>query len=194
MPRRVRLLAIAALTGATAVVGAVGAIAASSKAVKVRDATGDVSGPLDLERASLNRASDGRLRAVITLAAKVGPRALLASSGPPGSVCVKVWTARDADPRATPPDHLVCVTARSKIELRASVYQQSTPGPPARVSSASVGLNKSRRSIIVRFSQSSIGRPPLIRFALESTRPGCGRVSCIDLAPDGGRVRRFRVR
>jgi hypothetical protein len=176
------------------VVSATGAFAAASKTVKIRDAKGDVTGPLDLERASLKRGSDGRLRAVITLAGTIVPATLLASSGPPGSICVKVWTARDADPKTMPPDRLVCVTARSKDKLRASVYRQSTPGPPTRVGSASVGLNASGRSLVVRISQSALGRPALIRFALESTRPGCARVSCIDLAPDGGGVRRFRLR
>jgi hypothetical protein len=188
------VLAIAGLTAAAAVVSAAGAFAAASKTVKIRDATGDVSGPLDLQRASLKRGSDGRLRAVVTLAARIGPATLLASSGPPGSICLKVWTARDADPKTMPPDRLVCVTARSKDELRASVYRQTAPGPPTRVGSASVGLNASGRSVVVRISQSSLGGPALIRFALESTRPGCGRVSCIDLAPDGGVVRRFRLR
>jgi hypothetical protein len=192
--RRGHQLAIAGLTGAVAVVCAASALAATAKTVKVRDATGDVSGPLDLQRASLKRGSDGRLRAVITLAAKIAPGTLLASSGPPGSICLKVWTAPDADPKTMPPDHLVCVTARSKIKLRGSVYKQTTPGPPTRVSSATVGLNASGRSVVVLISQSSLARPALIRFASESTRPGCGRVSCIDLAPDGGGVRRFRVR
>jgi hypothetical protein len=193
-PARRRLLTIAGLTAAAAVVGVAGALAAPSATVKIRDAIGDVTGPLDLQRASLKRGSDGRLRVVITLAGKIGPAVLLASSGPPGSICLKVWTAPDADTRTTPPDRLVCVTARSKDELRASVYQQTKPGPPARVGAASVGLNASGRSLVLRISQSSLGRPGLIRFALESTRPGCGRVSCIDLAPDRGGVRRFRLR
>lgn len=192
--RRAGLLAIAGLTGAAAVLSTVGAFAAASKTVKIRDAKGDVTGPLDLQRASLKRGSDGRLRAVITLAAKVDPGGLLARSGPPGSICLKVWTAPEADPKTMPPDRLVCVTARSKDKLRASVYRQTAPGPPTRVSAASVALNESGRSFVVRISQSSLGRPRLIRFALESTRPGCGRVTCIDLAPDGGGVRRLRLR
>ena len=57
-----------------------------------------------------------------------------------------------------------------------------------------MSVTKSGRSIVVRISQSSLGRPELIRFAVESTRPGCERVSCVDEAPDKGAVRRFRVR
>jgi hypothetical protein len=57
-----------------------------------------------------------------------------------------------------------------------------------------VTANASGRSFIVRVSQSALGRPALIRFAFESTRPGCDRVSCIDTVPDGGATRRFRLR
>lgn len=170
------------------------AIAAPSRTVAIPDDKGDVDGALDIQRAQFGIASDGRLRAVITLAEKVDPAALLARSGPPGSVCVKIWTAADADPAATPPDRLVCVTARSADELRATVLRQSRAGVPERVASATVGTNASRRSLIVRFAQSSLASPALIRFAVESTRRGCPRVSCVDQVPDEGAVRRFRLR
>ena len=39
---------------------------------------------------------------------------------------------------------------------------------------------------MLRFTQSSIGRPQRFRFAVESTRPGCERAACIDTAPAGG--------
>ena len=182
------------VSAATALAGVAGALAATSKTVVLSDAKDDVSGALDLQRASLSLASDGRLRAVITLAGKVAPKSMLADSGPPGSVCLKVWTAKDADPQAMPPDRLVCVTASSGDGLRASVLEQRDPGLPRRVGSASVRVNKSARSLVVRIAQSSLGRPGLIRFAVESTRPGCERVSCIDALPDKGAVRRFRIR
>lgn len=170
------------------------AFGAASKIVEIPDAKGDVTGVLDLQRASLNLASDGRLRAVMTVARKIDPREMLAGTGPPGSVCVKVWTAEDADPAVVRADRLVCVTARSSDELRASVFTQTAPGLPVRVASAPVSLTKSGRSLVLRIAQSSLGRPRLIRFAVESTRPGCERVSCVDQAPDKGAVRRFRVR
>ena len=188
------LPAVAAASVAVALAGVAGALAATSKPVVVSDAKEDVDGALDLQRSSLRLASDGRLRAVITLVGKVDPEAMLARSGPPGSVCLKIWTARDADPDATAPDRLVCVTAQSDDRLRASVFEQDDPGLPRRVGSASVGTNKSKRSLIVRIAQSALGRPELIRFAIESTRPGCARVSCIDALPDKGAVRRFRIR
>lgn len=170
------------------------AFAAPSKTVTLADPKADVTGPLDVQRVSLNLASDGRLRAVVTLVGKLEPQAMLADSGPPGSICVKVWTAKDADPTTTRADRLVCVTAKSKDELRATVLSQTTAGLPVSVGTASVKVNQSKRSMVVRISQSSLGRPELIRFAFESTRPGCERVSCVDQSPDKGAVRRFRVR
>jgi hypothetical protein len=191
---RRRLRPIVATAILVAPLGAAGAFAAASMTVLVPDAAKDVSGALDLQRASLKLASDGRLRFVVTLAARVDAKAMLGGSGPPGSVCVKVWTDPDADPAATRADHLVCVTASNKDDLRASVYAQTAPGLPRLLGPAAVALNASRRSIVLRVSQSSLGRPQLISFAVESTRPGCARVSCIDQAPDDGAVRRFRLR
>lgn len=185
---------MAAVATAMAAAGSAVALAAASKTVKISDAKQDVTGSLDIQSASLRRARDGRLYAVVTLASKVKPETLLSRSGPPGSVCLKLWTDSDVDPRATPPDRLVCVTARKKDELRASVLRQADPGVPELVRSASVRMSKSRRSLVLRFSQSSLGRPKSLRFAVESTRPGCDRISCIDIAPKGGAVRRFRTR
>jgi hypothetical protein len=191
---RGRLPALAAVSVTAALVVVAVALAATSEPVVLSDAKEDVDGALDLQRASLSLASDGRLRAVVTFVGKVDPKALLAKSGPPGSVCVKIWTAKDADADAMAPDRLVCITARSDDELRASVFEQDDPGLPRRVGTASASLNKSKRSLVVRIAQSALGRPELIRFAIESTRPGCARVSCVDALPDKGAVRRFRIR
>jgi hypothetical protein len=191
---RHELLIGTGLMATVAALAATGALAAAAKTVELTDPTGDVSGPLDIQRASLSLPSDGRLRAVITVADKIDPNELLAKSGPPGSVCLKIWTDPKADPAATRPDRLVCVTAKDKDDLRASVLQQSAPGLATFSGAASVSLNKSARSMVIRVSQTALGRPTLIRYAVESTRPGCVRVSCVDQVPDKGVVRRFRVR
>ena len=125
---RARLVAAATLAWRARRSRVAVAFGAASKIVEITDAKGDVTGVLDLQRASLNLASDGRLRAVVTVARKIDPREMLAGTGPPGSICVKVWTAEDADPTATRADRLVCVTARSSEELRASVFTQTAPG------------------------------------------------------------------
>jgi hypothetical protein len=192
--RRRRLRAVAVASAALALAGFAGAFAATSKHVVIVDATHDVRGMLDLQRVSLNLAPDRRLRAVVTFAGTIGPKALLANMGPPGSVCLKVWTTPKADPATTRPDRLVCATALNDHELRANVLAQTGLGLPKFVGSAAVRVNDSGRSLVLRISQSSLGRPQLLRFAVESTRAGCERVSCIDEAPDKGAVRRFRVR
>ena len=180
----------AALVGLVASV----ALAAPSKTIVLTDARDDVSGALDLTRVSLQRASDGRLRAALSFAGKLTPKALLASSGPPGSACVRIWTGRAADPASTRPDRLVCVSARSDDEFRGGVYEVTGAALPRRVASASVKLTASGTSLVLRFTQSSIGRPERLRFAVESTRPGCERAACIDTMPDAGTARTFRLR
>jgi hypothetical protein len=191
--RRRRALAAGTLTCAAAGLTVAAAFAAPTKTVTLADPKADVTGVLDLQRTSLNLASDGRLRASITLVGQLEPKAMLVKSGPPGSICAKIWTAKDADTTATRADRLVCVTAESEDKLRANVLSQTTTGLPVVLAPADVTLNKSKRSIVVRISQTSLGRPELIRFAFESTRPGCVRVSCVDQSPDKGAVRRFRI-
>ena len=170
------------------------ALAATSKTIVITDAREDVSGPLDLTRASLRRASDGRLRAALSFAGKVTPKALLATSGPPGSACIRIWTAEDVDPASVRPDRLACVTARSGDEFRGGVYEVTGAALPKRVADASVKATASATSIVLRFTQSSIGRPERFRFAVESTRPGCERATCIDTAPARAAARTFRPR
>ncbi len=171
-----------------------GALAAASKTLVITDPRKDVSGALDLTRVSLQRSSDGRLRAALSFAGKVVPKTLLAGSGPPGSACLRIWTATDADPASTRPDRLACVTARSDDEFRGGVYEVTGSRLPKRIADASVRPTASGQTIVLRFTQSSIGRPQRIRFAIEATRPGCQRVTCIDTLPNGGAARTFRLR
>jgi hypothetical protein len=191
---RARLLSAVAVAGATVAVVVCAAFAATSKTVVLSDPRGDVRGPLDLARVSLQRAPDGRLRAAVSFAAKITPKTLLANSGPPGSTCLRIWTAANADPVATRPDRLVCVTARSEDEVRGGVYEVTGPALPKRLADASVRRNATGRNVVIRFTQSSLGRPRRIRFAVEATQPGCERPSCIDTLPDAGAARSFRLR
>ncbi len=188
------LLATGVGVAALAVLVVSSALAATSKTIVITDARGDVSGELDLTRVSLQRASDGRLRAALSFAGKVTPKTLLASSGPPGSACIRIWTGEDADPASMRPDRLVCVTARSDDEFRGGVYEVTGAALPKRLADASVKATASATSIVLRFTQSSIGRPQRFRFAVESTRPGCERATCIDTAPARAAARTFRLR
>lgn len=190
---RWRLLVAGVLTAATVPLAVAAALAAPSKTLRIVDATQETTSPLDILSAQIGRAKDGRLRAIVTLAASITPKTLLAAGGTPGSACLRIWSAPDADPTAIRPDRLVCVTARSEDELRGGVYQPG-PGLPKRIADASARVNKSGRSLIIRVSQSALGRPKRILVAVETTGPGCERISCIDTAPNDGSTRRFRLR
>jgi hypothetical protein len=168
---------LTALAGLAATAGA----AAAPKPVVATDAKGDVHSALDLTRVSVARGADGRLRASLTLAAAWGGDALLASSGPPGSVCLKLWVTSAAPD--FPPDLLVCATADKDGQLRGSVLKERANKLPERIAGAEVS-RPSARTATLRFSQTAIGRPAKLTVAAETTRPGCPRASCIDTAPD----------
>jgi len=158
--------------------------------VAVRDAVGDARGP-DVKRVSLGRSSDGRLRATMTLEKKIAPADLLARTGPPGSLCLRLWTK--SAPGSLPADYLVCATAKDSKTLQANVLKEDDDGMPDRAGAASVGIHKDR-IVILRFSQSAVGRPDTIRFAGEATRAGCPRTSCADVAPNAPGTATFKLR
>jgi hypothetical protein len=180
------VLVVAAAGGAVAL-----AQSGSSKPYAVRDARGDVRSNLDLTRMSLARGSDGRLRASITLAAPWDGQALLAEDGAPGSICLKLWT--HSDPPDQPADYLVCVTARKDGELRGTVLRERANQLPANAGKATLS-RPSERTVTLRFSQTAIGRPADVDVAAETTRAGCPRGSCIDLAPDAPKTGRVHLR
>jgi hypothetical protein len=183
---------VAALGGAGGAAAWAAGSTATPRAQVVTDAKGDVGdGDLDLTRVSLKRTSDGRLQASLTLAADWTPRDLLASSGPPGSLCLKAWTT--TAPPDTTPDWLICVTADRSGALRGSILRQRPNKLPARTGGADV-TQPSDRTVTLRFAQASIGAPATLYVAAEATRPGCTRGSCTDLAPDAPRYLTFKLR
>jgi hypothetical protein len=167
------------LVGAVGASGALGK-ASSKKAVVVTDPNDAINGVVDITRVSLGTASKDRLKVNIRAADDWDGEDLLASSGPPGSVCLKLWTKSTAPDQT--PDYLVCVTSTKNEQLRASVLQERANQLPKRVGRATI--DQSDRSVTLMFKQSLVGSPAAIDFAGESTRAGCIKTSCIDLAPD----------
>jgi hypothetical protein len=157
---------------------------APGAAVVVRDPL-DAPGGLDLTRVQLGRAPDGRLRAALTLGAPWRMRDLPADDGPPGSLCLRLWTA--SDPPATFPDRLLCVTADARARHMRGTILVERDGVLERIARASLARS-SERTLVARFSQSAIGRPARVRFAAEATAPGCGRPACVDTAPNAPTV------
>lgn len=175
------------LVAAVGVSGAVGKTS-SKKAVVVTDAS-DAAGAVDITRVSLGAASRGRLKVNIRAANDWDAKDLIASSGPPGSVCLKLWT-KSTPPDMTP-DYLVCVTSTKDEMLRASILQARANQLPRRVGRAAI--DQGDRSVTLMFRQSLIGSPAAIDFAAESTRAGCIKTSCIDLAPDAPKTGHLKL-
>jgi hypothetical protein len=171
------LLALSAL-GAGVAFGAPG-----DKAVVATEKPGGAAtGAPDLTRVSLQRSSDGRLRAGIGFAAALTIKKMVARTGPPGSVCLRLYTS--TKPGILPPDYLVCATPDAKGKtLRGSVLAEQVNALPKKVGTAAV-TRTSTRSLVLRFSQSSVAKPSVIQFAAEATRAGCTKASCVDTLPD----------
>jgi hypothetical protein len=163
------------------------------KTAVVTDHSGDATdGGLDLVRITFGRVSGGRLRASITTDANFSPTDLRARSGPPGSICLQLWTVTTAS--AAPPDYLVCVTANAQGDaLRATIMHGRPDQLPMLVGPADV-TRSSEHNVTLRISQSAIGKPATIAFAAEATKSGCARVSCIDAAPDAPAVATLTLR
>jgi hypothetical protein len=189
--RRARFALAASGLAALALAAAAPAADAPSPTV-VKDTTDAGAGATDLTRVQLGMTSDGRLRAALTSATAWVAKDLLAKTGPPGSLCLRLWTV--TKPGGAPPDYLACITARQDGETtRGTVFKTKAGQPLTRVAGAIVGRT-SERTVTLRFSQTSVGRPATIRFAAEATKPGCARVSCVDTVPEAPKTATFKVR
>lgn len=183
---------LVAVTCAALAAGAGAAAWAQSTSTSVRDSADVREGTPDIRRVSLARASDGRLRATVSLAQDWKPSDLIARSGPPGSICLRMWT--ESDPPDTVPDRMACVTAeKGGKTLRGTIVRERPNQLPERIANAVVS-RPSKRSVAMRFSQTAVGRPARIDFSAEATRAGCIRVSCIDTAPNAPKVAVLRLR
>ena len=176
---------------ATDAVTSVAHAAAAPTVQAATDAKGDVRSPLDLTRVAVSRAADGRLRASLTVATAWTGSDLQSESGPPGSLCLKAWTT--TAPPDTTPDYLICTTANADGALRGSILKQRANKLPERTGGADVS-RPSSRTVTLRFSQTAVGKPATLYVAAESTRPGCPRGSCIDLAPDAPKTLKLVLR
>ncbi|MTD47079.1 hypothetical protein GKE82_23005 [Conexibacter sp. W3-3-2] len=169
--------------------------AVSTKPVVLTDSRTDAAeGAIDLRRVQLGKAPDGRLRAAITASEAFTAEDLVAEKGgPPGSICLRLYTVTTEIERSIP-EHLACVTADAAGEkLRGSVLKERANDLPTRTGTVSVSRS-SDTTIVLRFSQSSIGKPASVRFSAEATRPGCVRTSCVDAAPTPPKVGTFTLR
>ena len=179
-----------ALLALTIALGAAGAAFAQGDTDAVSDGDDSRSGAdISSVRATHDRAND-RLAHIIRFHAGISPSVLrnaIDEHGPPGSICVNIWTGRT--PWEASPNFDVCVTAdRGADDLEASVSKLGPRGGVRRRGPASAELT-SRRRLVVRFDPDLIRRPAAYRWSVEVTtfERGCTTRGCKDFAPRRGR-------
>ena len=148
-------------------------------------------GPLDIVRVALGRTSDGKLRAEITMAARWDTDDLR----PGGTVCLRLHVRRDVDSEV--PERLVCATpAEEGPALAGRILRDRANGLPAPAGRARV-TRPTARTVFLKFAQSDIGKPAVVRFSAEAVTRGEGcpaPLGCRDLAPDPPAARELRLR
>ena len=169
------------------------ALAQTSTTVAFLDPEDAVEAAPDITRVGATRAKSGDVRVAISFAGELTAQDLLATSGPPGSVCVRMWT--QSTPGTTAPDLLACVTSRADGKTLRSTITKEVPGMlPSTVGTATL-TRPSDTSLALIVPASLIGTTTkTLRFAAEATRPGCVRISCTDLAPALGKPRALKLR
>jgi hypothetical protein len=184
--------ALATVLAALAAAG----VASAQRGDAVRDGD-DSRSRVDIAqvRAAHDRSND-RLAHIVRFHGPISPRNFrnaVSEHGPPGSVCVNVWTRRT--PGEASPDYDVCVTGdRSRTKLIASVSRLGARGGVRRVDRAAARLTSARR-LVVRFDPDSIRRPAAYRWSVHVTtfERGCTRRGCQDVAPRRGRTVRTAI-
>jgi hypothetical protein len=157
----------------------------------------DTSSAADISSAhAAHDTSNDRLAHVIRFHERISPGTFgndVAEHGPPGTVCVNIWTRRK--PWQASPNYEVCVTAdRGEDALVASVSRLGPRGGVKRRGDASAELT-SRRRLVVRFDPDRIHRPAAYRWSVQATtfERGCTRRGCQDFAPGRGRSARIEL-
>jgi len=140
---------------------------------------------------------DDRLVHVIRTYKAISPRNFrnaIDSDGPPGSICINIWTTRTA--WEAEPNFDVCVSAnRKRTAFRASVSRHKAGGAVRRVGAAKTELTSKRR-LVVDFDPDLIKRPAAYRWSVQVTtfERGCKKhLGCQDFAPASGRSVRTRL-
>jgi hypothetical protein len=187
---------VRALLGLTVALAAAGAAFAQDGTKAVSDGD-DSRSAADISsvRAAYDRTND-RLAHIIRFHAGISAsdlRNAIDEHGPPGSVCVNIWTRRK--PWDATPNFDVCVTPnRGAEDLQASVSKLSARGSVRKRGPASAELTSKRR-LVVRFDPDLIRRPNHYRWSVEATTfaRGCTTRGCKDFAPRRGRSVRTEI-
>lgn len=178
MPRRLAwALALSVAAGAIAVA------VASAASVPDRD---DVSVGIDIAKASgTHNRIDDKLVHVIDSYEPFAPSDLVDKDGPPGSICVEIWTTNKPGERRA--NYEVCATPDAKGKgWQASISRARQKGPPLRIGPVVVQQPSDTR-LVMRIDPDDIHRPASYRWRAETTSftSSCkDAAGCHDYAPD----------
>lgn len=155
----------------------------------------DTAGPVEIVevQAAHNRTTD-RLVHQIRSEAAFGPRDLRSDDGPPGSICLNVWTTRSS--RKEVPNYEVCVTASRDGKRYKSSIARIGGRSVRRVGRARVEQADPDR-LVIRFDPDRIRRPQTYRWSAQSSTFGAGCPSstgCEDFAPNQPRALKTTLR
>jgi hypothetical protein len=168
--------------------------AALADSRSVRDPN-DTRGKVDVSSVlgAHNRIED-RLVHVVHTYEGFGPADLLNRSGPPGSICVNVWTTRT--PGDAMPNYEVCATSnRQGTAFRGDIDRFGRGGSVRRIGAARVEHPAADR-LLIRFDPDRIRRPGSYRWNVQAATFGSGcrtPTGCEDLAPNTPRTIRTRL-
>lgn len=105
---------------------------------------------------------------------------------------MRLWTV--STPGTTKPDLLVCVTARRDGRTLSATITREVLGELPRTVGTATLTRPSKTSVALRIPPGLLGRARRVAFTAEATRPGCPRLSCVDLAPDAGATKSLTLR
>jgi len=188
-----RVLAIA-LLGALAAAG----LATAQSKDRPRSDRDDSRSLVDISSVrGTHKVGDDRLLHVVRFHDRISPRNFrnqVDGEGPPGTICINIWTKRT--PWEAEPNFDVCVTAnRERDKLRATVSRHGRNGGVRRVGGAQAELTSPRR-LAVDFDPDRIKRPAAYRWSVQVTtfERGCKRhLGCQDFAPRAGRSAKTKL-
>lgn len=176
----------------TAALGATAGSALAATSVNVTDGN-DTRAAVDFSavKSAHNRVQDRLVHTFSTFDA-ITPTDLAntrSPSGPPGSICISMWTTRVAG--ESDPNYDLCITAKAAGRgFDASLIRNGGRGSVRRVVGVKVEQPSSKR-LVVRIDPDRIRRPRSYRWTAQSATYGSGchaRLGCRDFVPNGRRT------
>jgi hypothetical protein len=150
----------------------------------------DTRGKVDISavRGAHNRVRDQLVHSIRAYDA-FAPLDLRNTNGPPGAICVNIWTTRT--PGETLPNYEVCVTSDRKAQRFEGTINRFGRGASVRRVGTARLERPSSKQLRIRFDPDRIRRPESYRWSVQATTHGgaCrSPTGCEDLAPNTPRT------